>query len=269
MKLSFGTLGCPDWTIDEVVARAAEYGYDGVELRGALGEHIAPEEKPAEKRRIKKLFKDAGVEIAAINAYTRFASADAAERAKQVKTLEDFIDLAAEVGSPVVRTFGGSIPEGYTREEAVAWIAEALNEVARRAEAKGVLVALETHDHFATGREVADVLAEVPSKSIGVCWDFANVVDRETVEESYRPIAGRIHHVHVKDHVPADGGHKYVFVGEGRVDIRRAVELLAGEGYDRYLSLEWEKKWKPELAPPEEAFPQYLEYMRELLRNYQ
>jgi sugar phosphate isomerase/epimerase len=265
MKLAFGTLGCPDWTIDEVVAKAADYGYEGVELRGVLGEHIAPDEKPAEKTRIRGLFEAAGVEIAAINAYTRFASADEAERAGQVKELLAFIDLAAELGSPVVRTFGGAIPDGNTREEAEAWIADALNEVAPRAEAAGVLVALETHDHFTLGTEVAGVLEKVPSAAIGVCWDFANGVGRETLEESHGPIAGRVHHVHVKDHVPEGEDHKYVFVGEGQVDIARAVEILAADGYDRYLSLEWETKWKPELAPPEEAFPQFVGYMRNLI----
>ena len=33
MKYAFMTFSCPDWTLDEVLAAAQRYGYDGVELR--------------------------------------------------------------------------------------------------------------------------------------------------------------------------------------------------------------------------------------------
>jgi len=36
-------------------------------------------------------------------------------------------------------------------------------------------------------------------------------------------------------------------------------------GYTGYLSLEWEKRWHPEIPDPEIAFPQYMERMREFL----
>ena len=38
MKLSFSTLGCPNWSFDEILLRANQYGYDGVAFRGLGGE---------------------------------------------------------------------------------------------------------------------------------------------------------------------------------------------------------------------------------------
>jgi hypothetical protein len=38
MKLSFSTLGCPNWSFDEIALRASQYGYDGVAFRGIGGE---------------------------------------------------------------------------------------------------------------------------------------------------------------------------------------------------------------------------------------
>src|SRR5580765_7864083 len=32
--LSFSTLGCPDWSFEEIVAFAAANNYDGIEIRG-------------------------------------------------------------------------------------------------------------------------------------------------------------------------------------------------------------------------------------------
>ena len=34
MKLSFATLGCPKWTLEQIAANAKAMGFDGVELRG-------------------------------------------------------------------------------------------------------------------------------------------------------------------------------------------------------------------------------------------
>ena len=36
MKISFTTLGCPNWDLGTVCARASEYRFDGVDFRGLL-----------------------------------------------------------------------------------------------------------------------------------------------------------------------------------------------------------------------------------------
>src|SRR5215218_9328779 len=40
--LSFSTLGCPDWTFEQIVHFAAEYGYNGLEMRGIQRELYLP-----------------------------------------------------------------------------------------------------------------------------------------------------------------------------------------------------------------------------------
>ena len=42
MKLSFSTVGCPDWSWGEIVAAASDLGYDGIELRGLGRELYTP-----------------------------------------------------------------------------------------------------------------------------------------------------------------------------------------------------------------------------------
>ena len=43
MKLAFSTIGCPNWSYDEVVSTASDLGYDGFEVRGIGGEIYAPD----------------------------------------------------------------------------------------------------------------------------------------------------------------------------------------------------------------------------------
>ena len=42
MKLCFSTLGCPDWTLDEILSTAKDLGYDSIEVRGISNELYAP-----------------------------------------------------------------------------------------------------------------------------------------------------------------------------------------------------------------------------------
>lgn len=42
MKLSFSTLGCPDWEWEKIINEAYRLGYDGIEVRGVAGELFIP-----------------------------------------------------------------------------------------------------------------------------------------------------------------------------------------------------------------------------------
>ena len=53
MKLAFSTVGCPDWSFDEIFASAKDFGYDAIEIRGIGKEIYAPK---------LNIFSDAGIE---------------------------------------------------------------------------------------------------------------------------------------------------------------------------------------------------------------
>jgi fatty-acyl-CoA synthase len=40
------------------------------------------------------------------------------------------------------------------------------------------------------------------------------------------------------------------------------LHMLGDRGYDGYVSVEWEKRWHPELAEPEIALPQHIAWLR-------
>ena len=69
----------------------------------------------------------------------------------------------------------------------------------------------------------------------------------------------------MKDSVVEDGNNRLCLPGQGTMPIPEVVEILSTAGYDGYLALEWEKRWHPEIEPPEEAFPTYMQYMRSIL----
>src|SRR5689334_11948429 len=110
--ITFSTLACPNWSIETIIAKATEFGYDGIEWRGGPQGHLQPTMSTARKVTLQKLLMDTGLIAAAVTAYTSFVSPLAKERQANLDELQQYADLAAELDAPYVRTFLGELPEG-------------------------------------------------------------------------------------------------------------------------------------------------------------
>jgi sugar phosphate isomerase/epimerase len=263
--LAFSTLGCPDWTLEQAAEQAAANGYRALEVR-LLDREIIPADLPAEGRaRVKRVMRDYNMEIIGLGLSTRFSAIDPAERQKNVRDLERYLELANDLGVPYVRTFGGNVMEGSTLEQTIDWVAEGIRAALPTAEQQGVTILLETHDAFCRGAEVAAVLNQVPHERLKAVWDVHHPFRMgESIEATWRLIGQRTAHIHLKDaRLRPDGSWQLVLLGEGEVPCREVVNLLHREGYRGYISAEWEKKWHPEIEPPEVALPQHAEKLRE------
>jgi sugar phosphate isomerase/epimerase len=265
MKLSFATLGCPKWTLEQIAANAKAMGYDGVELRGVAGEHIGPEETPAERARIRKLFESHGIEIAAIMGYSSFTMDDPAKLKESIRVAQCFLETARDIGCPTLRLFGGVFSKQLDEKGNMARAAEGVRRVAGHAERTGVNIALETHDDWTSGERLKALIASVGSPRVGACWDVANGYFGEPPERTCAALRDCLVHVHFKDAAMVDGKIKSKLPGTGQLDLKKLLSLITGAGYDRYLSFEWEKKWEPDLEEPEIAFPRYVKLTRGLM----
>lgn len=107
MKIAYSNLACPEWSFCEVIDRAVEYGYDGVEIRLLDGEVISPKLEGDKRREVVELARNAGIDLIGIGASTRFAMADLEEQRKNEQDLIAYLELAADMGIPMVRSFGG------------------------------------------------------------------------------------------------------------------------------------------------------------------
>src|SRR5260370_3420902 len=132
VKLAFSTLACPTWPLDRVVEAALEYGYQGVELRLIDGELIDAAMPAAERKRVRRTFKQAGLPIVALDTSVRIAAAHDARSA--LDELLPMLELASEWESPLVRVFGGEWDAGRSRDEALGQARHVLDEAAVKAE---------------------------------------------------------------------------------------------------------------------------------------
>lgn len=268
MKLAFSTLGCPDWTLEQIAEFAGASGFDGVELRTHDdGRHLSPKVSVRQAAKVGRLFASRGTRVFSLSSYTRFDSSDPRELAANRDMLLKVMDLAKAAGADFVRTFAGEFGNRKSREQAVLDAAEYLAPCGARGREIGVTPGVETHDDWCDPANVR-ALQEKVGGGLGMVWDFPNAfaLTGKGAREQFRGLQGTILYCHVKDWVKGpDGKHRYVPVGSGQVPVREAVQVLKENALDLFLCFEHEKMWNPELPEPEEALPGYVAFMRTIL----
>lgn len=263
MKLAFSTLGCPNWSLEQIVEAAREHGYGGVELRffeGSFDLAAKLAEFPGGPEGFAQRFADAGVEIC-----VHGSSVVLSKPEMDLTDAKPMIDLTARLRAPYMRVFGGHVPEGESLEACQGRAAAKLTRLGEYAGSRGVRVLLETHDAFSTGEAVAALLAETGEEGTGVIWDLRHpYANGEAPARTAELIGSRTYHVHIKDE-RVDG--TMTLLGEGDVPLREMLGQLRDLGFDGYISFEWEKAWHPEIPDPEIAIPHAAQYLKRLFAD--
>lgn len=269
LKLSFSTLGCPDWTFDDIVKFAGQHNYSGIEVRGILREMDltkVPEFSSAQQiaTTLRKM-KDRNLVFVDLGSSAAMHYPEGPERTKNLDEGKRFIDLAAKLECPFIRVFPNQIPKNADRQQTLELIAKGLMKLGEYAKGSSVAVLLESHGEVIYKEDLKEIMVMASHKHVGLVWDITNMwsVTKETPAEVYADLKPYIRHTHIKDLELVDGKEKYVLLGRGIVPIFTAIDLLYKDGYPGYYSFEWEKLWHPEIGDPEIALADYAEVMRE------
>src|SRR6266550_9080573 len=202
-------------TIEELIDRAREYGYQGLEIDGKRP-HGNPLDLP--RRRCQELqlkARDAGIEIYAVAANNDFSSPVPEYRESQLLYVRDLIRMTADLGVKTLRMFAAwpgvtiTPEEGarYTKarqiwreahldtppEQTWEWCREGLAEAARMAGDAGVMLALQNHSPVTNSpADMLRMIRDVGSPHLMACLD-APLAARQGVtsmQEAAREVAG-------------------------------------------------------------------------------
>jgi sugar phosphate isomerase/epimerase len=299
LKIAFSTLACPDWTWHDVLRHGPEFGYDGVEVRLLAREtnllavaDLAESHWPKRRQELT----DAGFRVAGLASSVRFDYSEAAERQQQHAIGRRYVDLAVALGAEFIRVFGDSLPatdQPGPRTSMLRQVADGLHALGEVAKSANVQILLETHGDFSASPPAQEVMQLADHSHVGLVWDTHHPwrFFGEPLTESWDRLKPWVRHTHWKDSVllPEDHGktaeqqaaaraasalmvgHRhadYVLFLGGEFPARECLRLLLDGGYCSWHSLEWEKMWHPELAPPEVAlplFPAKLRFLAETL----
>jgi sugar phosphate isomerase/epimerase len=253
----------PALTLDELIDRAREYGYDGVEIDGKRP-HGNPLDLPAARcQELRRKAADAGVEIYAVAANNDFSSPIPEHRESQLVYLRELIRMTADLGVRTLRVFAGwpggtMAPEGGSyaaarrvwREAHVEVPAErtwdscrdGLIECARWAGDAGVTLALQNHAPVTNSpADVLRMIREIASPHVKACLD-APMAARQGVAsgEPMRQAALSVRGLQVLSHF----GGEYERQADGSI-----------QGYDR----------GPDMTlTPEDYYADFVQGMREI-----
>lgn len=265
MKFAFSTVGCPKWDFETIVARAREYGYDGVEVRGFLNESILTAANPflTDPAKLRRTFENAGVEICCLASSIAMTQKRKRDEAL-AGDLRSFIDTADALGCPLVKVFDAQVRPGQTRSGAGVELGDWLMPLGDYAAERGVMIVIENALSFRAAKEMWSILDRLQHPSISCCWDVFNAaLIGEKPAVSVPTLNSKIQYVQVKDAKLGALGATHCKLGEGDVQVEKMIIRMRGIGYSGFVTFEWEKAWLPGLAEPEEVFPEAVTKLRE------
>ncbi len=259
MKTSFMTFACTDWRLDQIVAAANRYGYDGIEFRCDAG-HLHGVEvtaSAAERRATRSLLQRAEVEACCLATSLQFATDQVVDQAPAR------IELAADIGCPALRVFCGPRPEGASMDQVIDAVAKRLHMVAETSRQAGVQLWLETHDTFSKAADAGAAARRADHPVIGINYDNMHPYRMgEDLETTVAALGTLVRHTHFHDAINSPEQVVIRRVGEGQMPTDDMFAALVKMGYDGYLSGEWFHNHYGET--PEESLEAYHEDMTDL-----
>lgn len=252
-RRSISTLGCPEYSLEQVLALAQRHRLDAVEIRALANTIDVPTVLAAEYGTPAVLaarMKSAPVPIISLDTSLKLAANTATDREDFLR----FVPWAEAVGVPWLRVFdGGHAADPATHQtmaDTVAWW-----RALKQANGWQAEIMVETHDALCTTAAIAQFLTLAPGTAI--LWDTQHTWKNggEDPLATWRAIGPHVVHVHVKDSVSrpsAKHPFTYVLPGEGEFPIAPVRALLQAE-FAGCVSLEWERLWHPTIAPLDDA----------------
>jgi len=277
MKIAGHTMGTPEYTVAEASDLFARLGLEGIEaiVHDEYRSAIRPDLPAAALYELRERAEGQGLQFAAITPYaTDLNSSDPKVAGTHRDLLLRAIDIAQALRAGCIRTYAGRETGGPGRGERLRRLVEAVRGSAEVAAQAGVRLGFENHFNTLadSAKATVEVVRAVNHPAIGIVYDQGNLtmLGAEDYRETIPLQAPYLLHVHVKDlrfkdrlpevtsgaveALPADAKPTIsVPVGEGILPWPEILAELKRTGYDGWLSIEYERRWYPEILPPAEV----------------
>ncbi len=227
----------------DIVAQAAEAGYEGIEMGGtekSLG-------KAADTR---AFIEKHGLQIAAW-----FANVTYNPYPPNTASYQESIRYAADLGVDTVTVCGGFMPNQRRNTYPFDYdmFAGNLGKAMRFARKLGITLAYHPHrgSVVETIAETRAMVKRLPSMRL--CIDTAHLeACGEDVQKFIAAFAPRIVATHIKDYSWKRDSFVEPAKGDGKLDVGKAIAALRRRGYDGWYTIELDKAWDkfPERPEP-------------------
>jgi sugar phosphate isomerase/epimerase len=235
--------------LNTVLEVARAFHLDAIEIRSIWDTRVDLIDDPTVSR-LRDAVRDAGLTIAAVAPPFYKCRIDSpSERREHLEILRRSIDVAARLGTRLVRTF--TFWRTGPLESVFDQIVDAYDEPVQLARSANAVLAIENeHACFVgAGSELARLVRAVSQPEARALWDPCNAIFASAVErpfpDGYRAVRNDVVHVHLKDaaRVAPGAEPRLTPLGEGQVDVAGQLTALVDDGYSGFVSLE--THWRP------------------------
>jgi L-ribulose-5-phosphate 3-epimerase len=254
--------------------KAKELGADGVQIYAVSGEMDPSNLSPQARKELKAYIESLGLSISALcGDLGGHGFQDQSANVAKVEKSKRILDLSVELGTTVVTTHIGVVPE-QSNDPIYETMLHACEELGVYARSLGAYFAVETGPE--TAAHLKNFLDSLSTNGVSVNFDPANMVmvTGDDPVQGVLTLKDYIVHTHVKDGIrlrqadprevygslgyqpmshehiaeAATSGPYYreLALGEGHVDFGRYFQALQDIGYTGYLTIEREVGEQPE-----------------------
>jgi sugar phosphate isomerase/epimerase len=230
-------------------------GFDGIEFSG-----IRPHDGSAPEEYAQKLAAECQAReltVANYNMGVDFCK-DLGGLDAAVEKVKRNVDLAVILGAPSMRHDATTGVPGKTFAQLLPVLAEGCRRAAEYAQSKNVVTTVENHGYCCQdSTRLEQLYSQTDHPNFGLLVDMGNFLcaDENPVEAVGR-LAGLARFVHAKDFIVKDGGGanpgtgfftsragnylRGTIVGQGNVPVFHCLRILKRNGYNGWLSIEFE-----------------------------
>ncbi|MBP9989171.1 MAG: sugar phosphate isomerase/epimerase [Ruminococcus sp.] len=279
MKISVSSYSYSALKLSDIEAMklAKEMGFDGIEFA-----EIHPDEGVDKKEYALSLFnfgQEIGLPIVNYAIGADFINKDVDE---EIERLKGEVDVAEKLGVKTMRHDASSGPEnerfsltGF--EKYLPVLAKGCKGVTEYAKTKGIKTSVENHGYFCQQSDRVEALMNaVDDENFGWLVDIGNFMcaDEKSVD-AVKVGAKHAIYVHAKDFYFVDknepqpdgyfdtrGGNHLCgsVLGDGVVPVKECLDIIKDNGYDGWITLEYEGQ-----ESPATAVPKGLEFLKSIL----
>jgi len=224
--------------LDHACSRAADLGFDAVEIFPPAADAVEPE-------KLRALLERYHLRVAAIGTgggwvvrKLTLTHPDPAVRIAAIEFIGTIVDLAAEFGAPaIIGSMQGRYEGAISRPQALAWLGAGLEQLGERAGRLGSTLLFEPLNRYETNLfnrigEAAAWLQSLGTRHVRILADMFHMnIEEADVAAALREAGAMVGHVHF-----ADSNRRAI--GFGHTDVGPIVAALRDLGYKGYLSAE-------------------------------
>ncbi|HZU27202.1 MAG TPA: sugar phosphate isomerase/epimerase [Bryobacteraceae bacterium] len=254
-----GFWGQESLPLEAVIDKAAELGFDGLEIMAKRPHFSVLDYGPAERARLRAQLDQRRLRCACLAGYTNFTAdlehADIPHREFQIRHVEELAAAARDLGCDLVRVFTGYDTPAAPHGRQWSLVVESLRECARRAAPFGVTVGVQNHHDVACGFEsMRDLIRAVNEPNCRAMFDaWAPALHGDDLRRAARTMAAVSVYTTIADYQlrpryrydaaavnfeRATAATLAVPLGEGFIDYDAFLTELCASGFDGPVAYE-------------------------------